>query len=120
MLRVTNLSKSTCLGKRITVADSPRQRSVGLLGTDRLDPECGLLIFPTQAVHTFGMKYPLDLVFVDKHRIVVGVRKALGPYRISRIYWRAECVLELPVSTIENSKTEIGDHLSWEEHPARS
>ena len=115
VLRVTNLSKNTCLGTQIVVADSPRRRMVGLLGTTRLEPECGLLIFPTQAVHTFGMKYPLDLVFLDKKKRVVAVRKCLRPNRLSRIYWRAECVLELPVPTIENTSTEVGDYLQWEE-----
>jgi uncharacterized membrane protein (UPF0127 family) len=110
-----NLSKNTCLGTKISVADSPRQRAVGLLGTTSLDPECGLLIFPTQAVHTFGMKYPLDLVFIDKKKVVVGTRRSIPPYRISRLYWRAECVLELPANTIENSRTELGDYLEWVE-----
>lgn len=115
VLRVTNLSKNTCLGTKIVVADSPHRRVVGLLGTTGLEPECGLLIFPTQAVHTFGMKYPLDLVFLDKNKKVIGIRKCLRPYRLSRIYWRAQCVLELPVPTIENTRTEVGDYLQWEE-----
>lgn len=114
VLSVVNLSKNTCLGTRITVADSPRRRLVGLLGTTRLEPECGLLIFPTQAVHTFGMKYPIDLVFIDKLKKVIGIRKAVRPYRLSPIYWRAECVLELPVETVETSRTEVGDLIRWE------
>ncbi len=115
VLRVTNLSKKSCLGTKIAVADSPRRRVVGLLGTTGLEPECGLLIFPTQAVHTFGMKYPLDLVFLDKNKKVIGIRRSLRPNRLSRIYWRAQCVLELPVATIEKTSTEVGDYLQWEE-----
>jgi uncharacterized membrane protein (UPF0127 family) len=88
---------------------------VGLLGTTSLEPGCGLLIFPTQAVHTFGMKYPLDLVFLDRKKRVVGLRQSVRPYRLSPIFWKAECVLELPPSTIEQSKTEMGDSIAWEE-----
>lgn len=118
LLRVVNLSKNTCLGTKISVADSPRARMVGLLGTTDLKPDCGLLIFPTQAVHTFGMKFPIDVAFLDRNRKVVGMRKAVRPYRLTPIYWRAECVLELPVTTLDTSQTEIGDILQWEEHQA--
>ncbi len=114
-LRVLNVTKDTCLGTRIGVADSPRRRMVGLLGTTSLEPGCGLLIFPTQAVHTFGMKYPLDLVFLDSKRRVVGLRHSVRPYRLSPIFWKAECVLELPAKTIEQTKTEEGDCIALEE-----
>ncbi len=90
---------------------------VGLLGTTSLEPGCGLLIFPTQAVHTFGMKYPIDLVFLDRKKLVVGLRRSVRPYRLSPIFWKAECVLELPASTIEETKTEEGDRITWEEQP---
>lgn len=115
VLRVTNLSKSTCLGTKIKVADSPRERMVGLLRTTCLEPGSGLLIFPTQAVHTFGMKYPIDIVFLDKKKVVVGVRTNLRPCRLSPVFWRAECAIELPVRTIEESHTEVGDRFDWAE-----
>lgn len=114
VLRVTNLSKATLLGAKIAVADTPRQRMLGLLNTAALDPDTGLLIFPTQAVHTFGMKYPIDIIFLDKKKKVVGIRPAVRPYRLTPIYWRAECVLELPVGTIKRSHTEVGDIVQWE------
>ena len=88
---------------------------VGLLKTNQLDPECGLLIFPTQAVHTFGMKYPIDIVFLDRKKKVIGLRNALRPYRLTPIFWRAQCAIELPANTIKQSQTELGDYLEWEE-----
>ena len=115
VLRVSNLSKGTCLGSNITVADSPRRRMVGLLGTTSLEPESGLLIFPTQAVHTFGMKYSIDILFLDRQKKVVGIRPDVPPYRITPIFWRAECVLELPAGAAEKSQTAVGDLLDWQE-----
>jgi len=112
-LCVTNVSKGTCLGRKIALADSPLKRVSGLLGTSKLDADAGLLIFPTQAVHTFGMKYAIDLVFVDRKGKVVGLRPALRPNRMSRLYWRAQFVVELPVGTIERSGTEVGDAIEW-------
>jgi len=109
-----NLSKGTCLGTNIEIADSPRRRMVGLLGTTHLDPGCGLLIYPTQAVHTFGMKYPIDILFLDGKRKVVGIRSSVRPYRLTPIFWRALCALELPSEAIQESETELGDFLQWE------
>ncbi len=115
MLRVSNVSKGTCLGTKVEVADSPRRRSVGLLGTDSLQPQSGLLIYPTQAVHTFGMKYPIDILFLSRKKKVIGLKRALRPYRLTRIYWTAECVIELPENTIADTRTELGDVIAWEE-----
>src|SRR4051794_12265039 len=94
-LRVENVTKGTILGENIKIADSSLRRMVGLLGTPRLEPQSGLLIFPTQGVHTFGMKYPIDVVFLNRKRQVVGINAALKPWRLSRVFWAAECVIEL-------------------------
>lgn len=118
VLRVLNLSKGTCLGTNIEVADSPRRRMVGLLGTPNLLPQCGLLIYPTQAVHTFGMKYPIDILFLNRNKKVVGIRPSVRPNRLTRIFWTAECVIELPANTIRETRTALGDVVDWEETPA--
>ena len=117
-LRVFNQSKGTCLGTQIEVADSPRRRMVGLLGTTSLEPQCGLLIYPTQAVHTFGMKYPIDIIFLNSKKKVIAARKAVRPNRLTRIYWTAECVIELPENTIAMTKTQPGDFVEWEDSSA--
>lgn len=114
-LRISNVSKGTCLGTKIEVADSPRRRTVGLLGTSNLEPQSGLLIYPTQAVHTFGMKYPIDLIFLNRKKKVIAARRSVRPNRLTRIYWTAECVIELPENTIATSKTEAGDFVEWED-----
>ncbi len=109
-----NASKTTCLGDRIQVADSGWDRSVGLLGRRTLDAGAGLLIVPTQAVHTFFMAFAIDLIFVDKHFRVIAVRPDLRPWRISGFHWRALGVLELPTGTIQRSQTAVGDQLRIE------
>lgn len=85
----------------------------GLLGTSELRPGHGLLILPSQAVHTFFMRYPIDVLFLDQGR-VLGAVKRLVPNRISPIYLRAESVLELPAGTIEETHTEPGDYVEME------
>lgn len=111
MVRVYNATKSSCLGEQIEVADSSLRRMVGLLGKRSLARGCGLLIWPSQAIHTVGMAFPIDVLFVDKKYSVVGVREAIPPFRMTRVFWRALGVLELPAGTIRESRTEVGDQL---------
>ena len=111
MVRVYNTTKRSCLGEQIRMADSSLRRLVGLLGKRSLAAGCGLFILPSQAIHTVGMAFPIDVIFVDKKYIVVGVREAVPPFRITRVFWKALGVLELPVGTIRDSCTEVGDQL---------
>lgn len=61
-------------------------------------------------IHMFFMKYPIDVVFLDKGDKVVGLEQ-LRPWQTSKMYWKANRVLELPWGTIERSKTQIGDQI---------
>jgi hypothetical protein len=115
IVRVYNATKSSCLGEQIEVADSSLRRMVGLLGKRSLAKGCGLLILPSQAIHTVGMAFPIDVLFVDKKYTVVGVREAIPPFRMTRVFWKALGVLELPVGTIRDSCTEVGDQLKVED-----
>lgn len=111
MVRVYNATKNSCLGEQISIADSSVRRLVGLLGKRSLPHGCGLFIVPSQAIHTVGMAFPIDVVFVDKKYSVLGVREAVRPFRITRVFWKALGVLELPAGTISGSRTEVGDQL---------
>jgi len=96
------------------MADTSLRRMVGLLGQRSLEPGCGLYIIPSQAVHTFGMAFAIDVVFIDKKDRVVGVRHAVAPHRLVRPFWKALGVLELPPGTIRASRTEVGDQLQFD------
>jgi uncharacterized membrane protein (UPF0127 family) len=111
VVRVYNTTKSRCLGEQISMADSSLSRLVGLLGKRSLAPGCGLFIVPSQAIHTVGMAFPIDVIFVDKKYNVLGVREAVRPFRVTRVFWKALGVLELPVGTISSSCTEVGDQI---------
>jgi len=111
---VLNTTRNTVLGEKIGVAETSISRMVGLLGKPGLEPGTGLLIIPSQAIHTVAMRFAIDVVFVDRKWRVVHVRPAMVPYRVSGIHWRARCVIELPVGIIAQSLTEVGDQLSVE------
>jgi uncharacterized membrane protein (UPF0127 family) len=113
---VYNKTKESFLAFRVKVADRTSSRLIGLLGKRSLEPDCGLWIFPANAVHTFGMQFTIDVILIDKNFRVVGLRELLGPFRIVGPNFRAESVIELPAHTIFKSGTEVGDRLEIERY----
>lgn len=93
--RLRRLASTTVLGRKVPVATGPRARLLGLAHLDRERAGTGLLIPRCSSVHTFGMRFALDLVFLDGGGEVVAVRRRVGPRQIasSRV---ASAVLELP------------------------
>jgi uncharacterized membrane protein (UPF0127 family) len=90
-------------------ADNFLTRLVGLLKRTHLGPEEALWLMPSKGIHTIGMKFPIDVVFLTRDNHVVGLMSGLPPYRISAIHLRGYSVLELPNGTIKKSRTELGD-----------
>lgn len=114
-LRIRNQSKNTQLADRAEIADTSKKRRVGLLKHSHLGPGEGLWITPCEAVHTVGMKFPIDVVFLDKRRRVLKVRSDLQKWRIAACL-RARSVLELPSGVAEATRTCVGDQLELEKY----
>lgn len=112
-MRITNLTRRTELASRAEVADTSASRSKGLLGRKGMASGEGLWIVPCEAVHTFFMKFPIDLVYLDRHRRVKKVREHVPPWRLSGCL-SAKSILELPAGTISCTQTEKGDELEFE------
>jgi uncharacterized protein len=110
---VRNHTRDTVLGDAVEIADTSEKRRVGLLKHERLEPGSGLWIVPCESVHTFFMKFPIDLVYLDKQRKVRKVRHAVPAWRLSACL-TAHSILELPAGTVEKSGTVPGDELSLE------
>jgi uncharacterized protein len=66
---------------------------------------------PSQGVHTIGMMFPIDLIFLGKEKQVVHIEEHVRPFRISQVSLKATSVLELPAHTIYRSGTRVGDKL---------
>ena len=80
---------------------------------EQLQPGEGLWIFPTQAIHTFGMKFPIDVVFLDSKLRVKRIYHRMPPRRLTTFVWRAKSVLELPSGSVASSGTAVGDQLQF-------
>ncbi len=92
------------------VADTSGKRRVGLLKHKGLGPGEGLWIVPCESVHTFFMKFPIDLVYLDKKRRVRKVRSAVPAWRLS-LCLTAHSILELPAGIAKETGTQPGDEL---------
>jgi len=112
-LRVHNQSRGTLLADRAEIANTSKTRKTGLLKHDRLESGEGLWITPCEGVHTAGMKFPIDVVFVNKKRKVVKIRAAMPRWRLALCLW-AHSVLELPSGTAAATATARGDQLEFE------
>jgi uncharacterized protein len=109
---VYNKTRETFIATEATVADSYFTRLVGLLGKTRQWAQLGkgLWIVPSHGVHTIGMLFPIDLIFLSKEKEVVHVEEHVRPFRISKVSLKAMSVLELPPHTIYRSGTQVGDY----------
>jgi uncharacterized protein len=107
-MTVRNVTRQTELGTGVEVASSGGTRRKGLLGRTGLEPGGGLWIVPCESVHTFFMRFPIDLVYLDRKNRVRKVRHAVGPWRLSACL-TAHSVLELPAGTARESGTVRGD-----------
>ncbi len=96
---------------RLQIAENLFARMKGLLGRSALAKGEGLLIRPCNGIHTFGMKFPIDAVFLDGNNIVIAIRKDLVSNRLTSIYPKAASVLELPAGTVDATDTRIGDEI---------
>jgi len=114
-LRVRNQSKNTLLADRADIANTSSSRKVGLLKHTGLEQGEGLWITPCEAVHTVGMKFPIDVLFLDKKRRVVKIRSQMPRWRMSACL-RAHSVLELPSGMAAATGTAAGDQLDLEKY----
>jgi uncharacterized membrane protein (UPF0127 family) len=107
---VRNQTRDTVLADAAEVADTSAKRRTGLLKHDRLDPGHGLWIVPCESVHSFFMKFAIDLVYLDRNKKVRKVRHRMVPWRLSACL-SAHSILELPAGVAATSGTQAGDQL---------
>lgn len=105
-----NRTRNSTLGDAVELADTSAKRRTGLLRHTGLKPGEGLWIVPCESVHTFFMKFAIDLVYIDKAKKVRKVRSAVPPWRLSACL-SAHSILELPPGTVEQTGTRPGDEL---------
>jgi|HubBroStandDraft_5_1064220.scaffolds.fasta_scaffold70560_2 uncharacterized membrane protein (UPF0127 family) len=108
LLQAFNVTRKTLLASRVEVAGTGAKRTKGLLGRKGMASGEALWIVPCEAVHTIGMKFSLDLVYLDREKRVRKVRRNVPPWRLSGCL-TAHSVLELAGGTVDESMAQPGD-----------
>jgi len=110
-MKIVNRTKNVVLAEDIILASRPIARIKGLLGSKELRPGQAMVLRPCNSIHTFFMRFAIDVLFVGKKNQVVKALCGLPPFRLSNIYFQASCAIELPTGTITATKTTVGDIL---------
>lgn len=108
---VYNQTREAFLSFKIARADTSVARLKGLFGRIRLNPDEGLWLVPACGVHTIGLPFAIDVIYLDADYRVIHLVEYLRPFRLTSIRLRSESVLELPPHTIYASQTKLGDRL---------
>jgi hypothetical protein len=109
-----NVSTGSLVADRVGVASTRAERAVGLLSRTGLEPGEALWIVPSRGVHTWGMRFAIDVVALDDRGIVIDQVSALKPWRIRLPRRGTAGVLELPAGTLERSGTVLGHRIEFE------
>ena len=109
--RLQNMRSGHVLAGHLMAAFDSKSRRRGLLGQDSLGEGSAMLIAPCNAVHTFFMRFPIDVTFVARNGRVLKVRRELRPWRLAAAL-RGFVAVELPAGTLDSSDTRPGDTLA--------
>lgn len=113
-MQVYNKTRNAALITQGRVADTFWLRLKGLLGTSPLKQGEGLVLVGEKSIHTLFMGFAIDVVYVNKDYRIIRVQDNMIPYRLGPFVGQAAYVLELPIGIIAESKTQVGDQLSFE------
>lgn len=114
-LKIINQTKNTVLVENGMLAQTFTTRAKGLLGRKFLQEGSGLLIKPCNQIHSIGMKFPFDAIFLDKNLVVCHIESEIKPSNITKLVRGARSVLEVPAGKIAATQTQVGDQLKIEE-----
>jgi uncharacterized protein len=108
-----NRTRHAYLATRLAIAGTHCSRFRGLMCTEEATFRAGdgLWITPCRGVHTFAMRFPIDVIYLDARKFVVHLEENLRPWRMGTIKMTAKSVIELPSKTVKESGTAIGDEI---------
>lgn len=108
-----NRTRNVCLAAHLSVAGTYWTRLAGLMAVDSKDFPAGrgLWIVPSHGVHTFAMRFAIDVAYLDCNKTVTFVTHNLKPWRVAPISMKAASVIELPENTLKATGTSVGDEI---------
>ena len=116
-LRLVHPASERVLAARLERPRTFVGRGLGLMFRRRLSPESGMWIAPCNGIHTFFMRIPIDVVFMDRQQRVVKVFPSLRSWRMVPLVFGSHSVVELPAGTLEGLPLPRGEQLAIEKGP---
>lgn len=108
-MKIVNLSNNAVLADKARVADTFWRRLVGLLNRNSLEKGEALILKPANSIHTFFMRFSIDILFLDKKNKVISLFSVFRPFRFTPVYFGAYLAIELPAGTFQITQTKLGD-----------
>ena len=110
-MQIVNTTKGVVITQKAQIASSLGQRLKGLLGKKSLPANEGLILKPCASIHTFFMRFPIDVLFLDKNMRVIRLIHDMSPAHLSSTAWGSKMTIELPAGKINQTSTQVGDIL---------
>jgi uncharacterized membrane protein (UPF0127 family) len=104
-----NLTRRRSLAHRVRLALTPLTRLRGLIAHPPLERGEGLLLRPCRGIHTWFMRYPIDVIFLDAEGRIVALAPNMRPWSMTPVHFEANCALELPAENLASGDTSLGD-----------
>jgi uncharacterized membrane protein (UPF0127 family) len=110
-----NCTRQTLLASEVELADTGWARMKGLLGRKAAEfgNGKGLWIAPSEGIHTIGMSFAIDVVYLSADYRVLRIYHRLAPFRIAAVQLKSSSVIELPAGTLARTRTQVGDLLQF-------
>jgi uncharacterized membrane protein (UPF0127 family) len=109
-VKICVASSEIVVASEVIWARSALDRARGLMGKSVMPPGTAMVFEPARQIHTFGMRFPLDVVFCDATWKVLHVVRSMAPARMTRVVWRARYVLELRADSLPDA-VQVGESL---------
>lgn len=110
-VKIINQRSNEIIGSQIVYANTYYKRFIGLIGKNELNSNEGLFLTPCNSIHMMFMKFPIDLIFLDRKNKIVHITENIKPWQISRIVFRGQSVLEVAAGKVKETESKVGDRI---------
>jgi len=114
LFKITNVTRAKTIASTGKKCDSFLARFRGLMFSSSLPEDTGIVLEPCRQIHMFWMFYAIDAIFIDKTGTVVGIAKSIKPWSVSKMFSKAQSVIEVRSGTADDTGTAVGDQIEFE------
>lgn len=108
-VQIFNVTKGVVIAPQAQLACTLIPRLKGLLGRSGLGQDQGLILKPCNSIHTFFMRFTIDVLFLDKNMRIVKIINSMPPFRLSPLVWTSQMAVELPAGKVAQTETQVDD-----------